>query len=171
MSNLVCIGQIVNAQGIKGAVKIKPALENPMAITTFGPLSDSKGQRFFDLISCYLQKEVLIATLKGVTDRNAAEALKGTGLYVTRSVLPAPSDSEFYCSDLVGLPVYENGVLFGTVSAVENYGAGDILEIKTESGKVMDFSFTEDNFPHVDIAAGQIEISRPAEINGDVNED
>lgn len=171
MSNLVCIGQIVNVHGIKGAVKIKPALENPMDIKTFGPLTDSKGQRLFDLTSCHFHKDCLIVTFKGITDRNAAESLKGTGLYVSRDVLPAANENEFYCSDLIGLDVFENNSLFGTVQSVENYGASDILQIKTVAGQVMDFAFTEDTFPFVDIAARKVQINRPIDTNGDVDED
>lgn len=171
MSSLVCIGQIVNVHGIKGGVKIKPALNNPMTICDLGPLTDSKGQRLFDLTSCHMNRDCVVVTLKGIDNRSAADALKGVELYVSRDVLPAASDDEFYYCDLVGMSVFENGILFGTVQSVENYGAGDILQIKTVSGKAIDFAFTEATFPHVDIAEGKIEIVRPIEMNGDVDED
>lgn len=171
MSTLVCIGQIVNVHGIKGAVKIKPYLNNPLALCTFGPLTDSKGQRIFDLHSCQIHKEGVIASLKGVTDRTAAEALKGTDLYVARSVMPKEEANEFYYCDLIGMTVLENNQPYGTVKSVENYGAGDILEIKTIVGKTMSFSFTETIFPKVDVQAKTIDILLPLDVNGDTDED
>lgn len=171
MSNLVCVGQIVNVHGIKGAVKIKPFLSNPVSIGTFGSLTDTGGQRIFDLQSCQVHGDTVIAFLKGVTDRTAAESLKGIKLYVSRSVLPKAEANEFYCYDLVGLSVFDGADLYGTVKSVENYGAGDILEIRKTNGKDVDFSFTAETFPNVDIAAGKIEINLPLDVNGDSDED
>lgn len=171
MSTLIPVGQIVNVHGIKGAVKIKPYLNEPTLMASFGPMTDKTGEKVFEIFQSRIHGDVIIAQLKGVTDRNTAEMLKGTTLYVQKSVLPAGDEDEFYYHDLIGMDVVSNTVLYGKVKSVENYGAGDILEIETKDGKVLSFAFTDENFPHVDLAAKTIEFIRPLDINGDTDED
>ena len=154
----ILLGVIIGAQGIRGEVKVKAFTGDPEAIGDYGPLQDAAGRRSFGLKVHRLAKgDVVVASIKGVGDRNAAEALKGTELYVARNALPQPEDGEFYYADLVGLrAVTVDGRELGTVGAVHNFGAGDMLEVKTASGRSAMVPFTDDAVPEVDIAGGRV---------------
>lgn len=156
----VCIGQIVNVHGIKGMVKIRPYLNNPMDIGHFGPLTDKEGHTRFDVTACSRKGDFVLAQIKGITDRTTAEKLKGISLYVDRSQLPAEKDGFYYC-DLIGMTVLEQGQKFGTVLSVQNYGAGDILEIKTIKGRTFAFPFSKATFPRIDITAREMDLVLP----------
>jgi len=156
----VCIGQIVNVHGLKGMVKIRPYLTNPMDIGRFGPLSDKEGQHQFLVHGQSLKGDFVLATVKGVTDRTMAEKLKGQNLYIDRNQLPNNSDGFYYC-DLIGMTVLENGQKFGTVESVQNYGAGDVLDIKTVKGRIFSFDFSKATFPRVDISQKEMDIVVP----------
>lgn len=156
----VCIGQIVNVHGIKGMVKIRPYLNNPMDIGRFGPLSDFEGHQSFTVSAQARKGDFVLASIKGITDRTMAERLKGTNLYVDRDQLPAPTDGYYYC-DLIGMTVLESGKPFGTVLSVQNYGAGDILDVKTIKGRVFAFDFSKATFPRIDVTAREMDIVLP----------
>lgn len=159
---LVCVGEIIAAHGIRGEVKIRCHTDNPEDIATFGALSDGN-KRLFKLHITGKTPQGVIARIEGVADRNAAELLVHTKLHVEKKRLPAPAKGSYYHDDLVGLTVtLASGEAFGTVLAVHNFGAGDILEITlAESGKAEMFSFTPATFPVVDVAAGKLVISPP----------
>ncbi|WP_341702284.1 ribosome maturation factor RimM [Ferrovibrio sp.] len=167
------LGAIIGAQGIRGEVKIKTFTGDPEAIGDYGPLSDAAGRRSFTVKVHRLAKgDVVIASIRGVGDRNAAEALKGTELYVARDALPQPDDGEFYYADLVGLmAVTVAGETLGTVSAVHNFGAGDMLEVKTDSGRSAMVPFTDDAVPEVDIAGGRVLVEPAFWLGGPASED
>jgi len=154
----ILLGVIIGAQGIRGEVKVKTFTGDPEAIGDYGPLGDARGDRLFRLKVHRLAKgDVVVASIKGIGDRNAAEALKGTELYVARDALPRPEPGEFYYTDLVGLKaVTTAGRELGAVSAVHNYGAGDMLEVKTEGGRSAMVPFTDAAVPEVDIAGGRV---------------
>ena len=156
----VCIGQIVNVHGLKGMVKIRPYLTNPMDIGHFGPLTDKEGHGLFDVKPQSLKGDFVLAFIKGITDRTAAEKLKGLYLYIERNQLPNNQNGFYYC-DLIGMTVLENGKKFGVVENVQNYGAGDILEIKTEKGRTFSFDFSKATFPRVDTTAREMDIVVP----------
>jgi len=156
----VCIGQIVNVHGLKGMVKIRPYLSNPMDIGHFGALTDKDGHKSFDVKPQSQKGDFVLAFVKGVADRTAAEKLKGTYLYIERNQLPEDKNGFYYC-DLIGMTVLENGQKFGVVESVQNYGAGDILEIKTEKGRTFSFDFSKATFPRVDISAREMDIVVP----------
>lgn len=156
----VCIGQIVNVQGLKGMVKIRAFLTNPMDIGRFGMLTDKDGQKVFDVKPQSRKSDFVFAFIKGITDRTMAEKLKGLYLYIERNQLPEDKNGFYYC-DLVGMTVLENGQKFGVVENVQNYGAGDILEIKTMKGRTFSFDFSKATFPRVDIPAREIDIVVP----------
>lgn len=161
MSHLVCVGQIVNVHGIKGVVCIKPYLNNPMDIGTFGALTDSSGQKIFALQITGSRGDIVLATLPGITDRTAAESLKGTKLYTHADNLPRLPAGEYYHRDLIGLAVVRQGKPFGVVAHVANHGAGDILDIKLTTGETMSFLFSASTFPDVDITRGTLTIVVP----------
>ena len=158
---LIAVGKIVNVHGIKGVVKIKPYLTHGKNLPQFNPLTDKTGKKSFEVSISGTQGECLLANFKGITTREVAEQFKGLELYADRSKLPATESNEFYCCDLVGMKVIKDGAEFGKVISVMNFGAGDILEIKTMNGKQLDFSFSKKTFPRVDIEKKELEIVIP----------
>lgn len=159
MSGTLLLGVVIGAQGVRGEVKVKTFTGEPEALGDYGPLQDASATRKFQLKVLRLSKgDVVIARIKGVEDRNAAEALKGTELYIQRSALPEAGEGEFYFADLVGLTAMMSGRVLGSVTAVHNYGAGDMLEVKTDSGRSAMVPFTDDAVPAVDLAAGTVTV-------------
>lgn len=132
--DLVSVGVITGAHGIRGEVKLRSFTADPQAIASY-PLQTAGGGRI-EIGTLRTQKDGFIAVLKGVTDRNAAEALRGTELFVPRATLPEAEAGEVYVHDLIGLPVQlAGGVKLGEVVGVENYGAGDLIDVKIEGQK------------------------------------
>lgn len=161
----VCLGVIVAPHGVRGAVKIKTFTEVPENIAAYGPLIDEKGRRQFTLRHFRVQGEVVVAHLDGIADRDAAEGLKGLRLYVPRAALPAPEEDEFYLADLVGLAAETaDGKRVGTVLAVHDFGAGDVLELRQPIGGTIFLPFTRAVVPVVDIAGGRLVVDPPAEV-------
>ena len=167
---MVLMGAIIGAHGIKGEVKVKSFAGTPAAIATYGALSDTKG-RTFDLALVGKAsptkgpggKDVLIARIAGVGDRNAAEALKGVELYVARDRLPQiAGDEEFYLADLIGLDVIDqHDAAMGRIVSVENYGAGDVLSIEGGPKGAFDVAFTRALVPVVDVAGRRVGLDLP----------
>ena len=159
----LCVGVITGAQGIRGAVRVKSFTADPLDIDAYGPVSDEAGTRTFELKSVGQSKGVVVATLSGVTDRNAAEALKGLRLFVDRDRLPPAEDEEFYHADLLGLAAeLIGGEPLGRITAVYDFGAGDALEVTQADGAVVMVPFTKAAVPTVDLAAGKVLIDPPA---------
>ena len=163
---LIAVGKIVNVHGIKGVVKIKPYLTHGKDLPQFNPLTDKTGKKSFEVAVSGTQGECLLANLKGITTREVAEQFKGLELFADRSKLPATESNEFYCCDLVGMNVVKDGSEFGKVVSVMNFGAGDILEIKTLNGKQLDFAFSKKTFPRVDLEKKELEIVIPEGMEG-----
>jgi 16S rRNA processing protein RimM len=162
----VCVARIGAAHGVRGEVKLWSFTEDPEAVADYGPLETEDGARRFEIESLRAAKDHFVARMKGVDSRNAAEALRNVDLYVPRERLPAiDEDDTFYVADLVGLnAVTPEGGAIGTVTAVHNFGAGDIIEIKPASGAPLMLSFTDANVPEVDVKAGRIVVVLPNEI-------
>jgi 16S rRNA processing protein RimM len=165
----ICLGVIAGVHGVRGLVKIKSFTQVPADIGSYGPLENESGSRKFEIAFKSETKGVLLAAIAGVGDRDAAEALKGTKLYVAREALPAPEDEEeYYHADLIGLAAEdETGKALGTVVAVQNHGAGDILEIEDQAGTGLLVPFTKAAVPHIDLAGGRLTVSVPAEAPDD----
>lgn len=163
-SNRILMGKIGAAHGIKGEVRITTFTEDPEAIAEYGPLDTDRPGLTVTIETARLSKSVLIARLKGIADRTAAEALNGVSLYVERSRLPDPEDEDdFYHADLIGLDArLESGVSIGAVSALLNYGAGDLIEVRdSRSGDTFLYPFTKAVVPTIRIAEGYLVISPP----------
>ena len=165
---LVLMGAILGAHGIKGEVKVKSFAAKPAAIAEYGPLVDPKGKRSFELSIAGAGdavKGVVIARIAGVTDRNAAEALKGVELFVERERLPAPKDpEEYYLADLIGLGAFDaKGAKLGEIVSVDNYGAGDLLLVVPENGEGFVVPFAKAFVPVVDVAGGRVVLELPAD--------
>ena len=122
------VGVILGAHGIRGEVKLKSFTADPKAIATYGPLVSATGESF-EITRLKLQIEDFICALKNVVDRNKAETLKGTELYITRAQLPK---DELYLHDLIGSPIFNGDMPLGTVISFENFGAGDLIEVKID---------------------------------------
>ncbi len=162
----VCLGAIAGAHGVRGQVKIKSFTEDPSDLTAYGPLGDEAGGRRFEIAVTGQAKGLLLARIVGVADREAAQALRGVRLYVDRAALPEPEEAEaFYHADLIGLAAEDaQGEPLGRVAAVENYGAGDFLEIERPEGEALLVPFTQAAVPLVDLEAGRVVVAPPEEV-------
>jgi len=177
---LVLMGAILGAHGIKGEVKVKSFAAKPAAIADYGTLTDTKHKRSFDLSvvgAGDAAKGVVIARIAGISDRNAAEALKGVELFVERERLPAPADpEEYYLADLIGLAAFDSkGETLGEIVSVDNYGAGDLLLVVPADGEGFVVPFNKAFVPVVDVAGGRVVLDLPANFfevpNGDEEEE
>jgi 16S rRNA processing protein RimM len=157
------LAKIGAPHGVRGEVRLKVFAADPASLGAYGPLADHSGRRF-ELERVRPGKEVAIAKFRGVDDRNAAEALNGISLTVERDRLPAPDEDEFYHADLIGLAAVDQaGAALGTIVAVHDFGAGDLLEIAPPRGPTTLVPFTKGVVPVVDIAGGRIVVVPPAE--------
>jgi 16S rRNA processing protein RimM len=167
---LILLGVFGAARGVRGEVRIKSFTADPAAIGGYGALSDKAGARVFAIEALRpLRDDMLVARVKGVATREAAEALNGVELYARRGQLTPPGEDEFYCDDLVGLAaVTRDGAALGRVVAVSNFGAGDILEIAPEGGgDAFMLPFAKAVAIAIDLSAGRIVIEPPREIEGE----
>lgn len=153
----ICLGVIVGARGLKGDVRIKSFTSNPADVAAYGPVVTDEGAALTLKVTGEA-KGVVIGRIKGVEDRTAVEALKGQNLYVARDALPETKDEEeFYHADLVGLRVVnELGKECGTVSAIYDFGAGDMIDLRLTDGRTVLIPFTTAAVPTVDVAARQL---------------
>jgi len=163
------LGAITGAHGVRGEVRLTSFAENPRDIAAYGPLESEDGSERFEITALRQVGKSLVATLKGVSDRTAAEALRGTGLHVPHSVLPEAEEESWYHGDLIGLAVSTTDAgPVGRIVAVHNFGAGDLLEIAPDEGGDTELvPFTRDAVPLVDIAGGRVVINWPPAIVGD----
>lgn len=161
-SGRVCVAQIGGAHGLRGEVRLKAFTADPMALARYGPLETEDGHRI-EIAALRPNKDVLVARLQGIADRVAAEALCNLRLFIDRERLPAAEENEFYHADLIGLPVCApDNRRLGTVAAVPNFGAGDLLEIAPGEGKPsVLLPFTHAVVPVVDIAGRRIVVDAP----------
>ena len=159
------LGVITGVHGIRGEVRLKSFTGEPEAIAGYGPLEASIGKAI-EIVSLRQSKGVFIARLKGIDDRTAAEALKGVELRLDRASLPEPEAGEFYHTDLIGLEaVTKDGEPYGQITAVHDFGAGDLLEIKLAAGGKNELiAFTKANVPVVDTANQKVVIVPPETI-------
>lgn len=159
------MGRIGAAHGIKGEVRIQSFTEEPLALATYGPLTTNKPGLTIEIEQARATTNMLVARLKGVADRTAAEKLNGVELYLERDQLPPPEDDDFYHADLIGLEArFADGTVVGKVTAVPNFGASDLLEVRdTQSGDTYLYPFTRAVVPEVHLAEGYLVIEVPTE--------
>jgi len=163
-TNQIFLGQIGAAHGIKGQVRIATHTQDPEAIGSYGPLDTDRPGLTITLTKVRLQKNVIVAHIKGISDRTAAEQLNGVSLFIDRSKLPDTEDEDdFYHADLLGLDArLDSGVVIGKVSAVLNFGAGDLIEVRDpQSGDTYLYPFTKAVVPVINIAEGYLTIVVP----------
>lgn len=169
---LVLLGEFGRAHGLRGEVRLKSYTEDPTGISTYGPLADGRG-RTFVLAGVRRaagdQPDMLVARVEGVSTREGADALNRVPLHVERARLAAAvAEDEFLLADLVGLIVRDReGATVGTVGAVPNFGAGELLEITRPAGPSLLLPFTKAFVPVVDVAGGCVVVELPAESDED----
>ncbi len=163
---LVCVAAVAAAHGVRGAMKLRCFTVAPESVAAYGPVHDEAGRELFPLEVIGRAKGGVIARARGIASREAAEALRGTRLYVPRDRLPEPDADEFYHEDLVGLAaVSRDGTPAGRVSAVYDFGAGDLIEVTGEDGTTLVLPFTREAVPEIDLAGRRIVVAPPAEID------
>jgi 16S rRNA processing protein RimM len=158
----ICVGQIVGAHGVRGLVKLASFTADPEAIATYGQLTDESGARSFTVALVGAQKGHFLARIDEIRDRDTAQALTGAQLYVDRAQLPPPDPDEFYHADLIGLSAERpDGSALGTVAALHNFGAGDIVELALDGGKRPMVPFDRETVPVIDFDRGVIVVDAP----------
>lgn len=158
----ILIGEITTAHGIKGFVKVRAFVEDETLLEGGDVFTLESGDSKINLTLKSQMKGDWLAEVKDVADRNAAEALRGTKLYIDRDALPDADDHEYYIEDLKGLRVVDAaGKEIGTVTDVVNYGAGDLIDIKPASGDNFYLPFTDDTVLDVDFECGVITAELP----------
>jgi 16S rRNA processing protein RimM len=165
VTDRIRVARIGAAHGIRGEVKLWSFTEDPMAVAHYGPLETADGARCFEIEAARPAKDHLVARIAGVGDRNAAEKLRNIDLFVPRERLPPIEEADtFYHADLVGLAaISENGAALGTVVAIHNFGAGDLIEIEPAAGgEPLLLPFNETTVPTIDLKVGRIVVVPPA---------
>ena len=159
----VLLGEIGAAQGLKGEVRLHSFTEKEAAITAYGALEDETGH-VIEIEALRATPKALIARVKGVTTREGAEALTGTKLYIPRSRLPEREEEEWYHAELIGLAALDrDGVTIGTVVAIQNFGAGDLLELApANGGPTVLIPFTRETVPEIDVEGEHLTLVPPA---------
>jgi 16S rRNA processing protein RimM len=161
---LILIGRVAGAFGVRGEIRITPYTAEPAALLDYRDLRREDGSPALTLTGGRLAGEGLIARAEEVATREEAQALKGLGLFIPRSRLPEPEEDEVYLADLIGLAaVAPDGTPLGRVKSVQNFGAGELLEIEPSGGASWYAPFTMANVPEIHLADGVVVIVRPDE--------
>jgi 16S rRNA processing protein RimM len=156
----VCVAQIGAPHGLRGEVRLRAFTEDPMSVNRYGPLDVEDASRTLEIEALRPAGDALVARFAGIADRDAAAGLRNIKLYVPRARLPNPEAETYYHGDLIGLAVVDaDGTAVGTVRAVQNFGAGDLLEIAPPEGAATFLlPFTKTFVPAIDVAGGRIVI-------------
>jgi 16S rRNA processing protein RimM len=161
----VCVAAVATAHGIRGALKLRCFTERPEDAAAYGPVYDRQGRQLFSLRMIGRSRGGILVEADGIEDRNAAEAMRGLELFVPRSALPDPGPDEFYHTDLEGLDVLRaDGARLGVVRALNNFGAGDILEVLADDGRTVALPFDHQTVQAVDLEAGRLIVAPPVEL-------
>jgi 16S rRNA processing protein RimM len=165
----VLVGRVAGGFGVRGEVRLTAYTEDPLSLLKYKTLLREDGSPVLTLASGRAVKGGLIVRCPEVATKEAADAMRGTRLYVPREALPTPEEDEFYLADLIGLlAVTAEGEAFGRVKAVHDFGAGDILEVDPGGGRPTRLvPFTRDAVPEVDIPGGRLTVVPPAETEGE----
>ncbi|KAB2664771.1 ribosome maturation factor RimM [Brucella tritici] len=156
--NPIQLAVIGAAHGTRGEVRVKTFTGDPLAITEYGLLYDEQGKSY-EVLEVRPAKTVVVVRFKGINDRNAAEALNGVELFIDRSQLPDDEldEDEFFQTDLIGLlAVDAEGKTYGVVSALFDFGGGDLIELSEKGKRPMLIPFTEAAVPEIDLDKGTL---------------
>lgn len=162
--SLIRVGRVAGAFGVKGEVRITAFTEDAKTLLAHKTLLREDGTAGLTIQSGRVQKDAVIARVAEIETPEAADAMRGLYLYISRDALPEPAEDEFYLTDLIGLSaVSPTGEALGRIKTVRDFGAGDLLEIQPPAGATWWVAFTREAVPTVDIAKGEVVIDRPAE--------
>jgi 16S rRNA processing protein RimM len=169
VADLILVARVAGAFGVRGEVRITTFTQDPLALLDYGPLLRADGGHGLTLVSARAAKGGVIARTPQITTPEQADALRGLELFVPRAALPDPDEDEFYLADLIGLRAQDPaGAPVGRIKAVQNFGAGDLLEIEpAQGGPSWWLAFTRETTPVVSIAEGYVVIVRPDEVEGE----
>ena len=164
-ANLILIGRVSGAFGVKGEVRVNAFAADPLALLDYGELKREDGSVGLTLLAGRAHKSDFIGRAKEIATREQAQALRGLKLFVAREALPEPAEDEFYLADLIGLAVRSpDGAAMGTIRSVQDFGAGDLLEIEPAGrGASWWLPFTREAVPDVKIGEGYVIGVRPEE--------
>jgi 16S rRNA processing protein RimM len=164
----ILLGQIIAAHGIRGEVIVKSFTGEAADIASYGALTDAAGRAPLALSVVRVGDKGVVARIEGIRDRNGAEALRGRELFVLRENLPDTEEGAYYHADLVGLEAFSrDGIRIGRVVGVQNFGAGDLLEVARDGAKETELiPFTDACVPDIDVKRGRLTIL-PPEMSGD----
>ena len=161
----VLLAAVVGAHGLKGEVRVKTFTETPEALARYGTLHAKDGKPFRIASLRPTKNGEAVIIFEGVSGRAVAEQLKGLELFVERGSLPAPHEGEFYHADLIGMTAEdEAGRVIGTVRAVHNFGAGDVIEIVRSDDNTVLLPFTRETVPSVDVKSARLVVAVPEEV-------
>ncbi|MBA2126167.1 16S rRNA processing protein RimM [Hyphomicrobium methylovorum] len=172
-AKLILLGEITGVHGIRGDLMVRSYTDPLDAIATYGPLLDGMGNKKLSLTVHRVTDKGIVARVEGIKDRTAAEGLRGTKLYVERSQLPEASASEFYHADLIGLKALNpDGSALGEIVSMQNFGGGDLLELKPASGAPSEFiPFETQWVPTIDLEQRTAVIIIPTTTGNDENDE
>jgi 16S rRNA processing protein RimM len=161
----ILLAAVIGPHGLKGEVRAKLFTSAAENLGVYGALHTRDGRVLNVAAARDIKGDEAIVAFKGIADRDGAESLKGAELFVSRGSLPALDDTEFYHADLIGLSVYDaEDRLLGSVAAIHNYGAGDVIEIARDDGDSVLLAFTRENVPVIDLKGRRIVIAVPEEV-------
>ena len=163
MSEMICVGVIAGAYGVRGEVRLKSFTAEATAIADYAPLTSEDGTKSFSVAIVRAVKGGLVVRLSDVSTKEEADDLKGLQLFAPRDRLPSLPEDEYYYNDLIGLEVRDTGgTVLGHVKSVQNHGATDLLEIHGPGLKdTVLLPFTRDNVPTVDLSSGRVVVDPP----------
>lgn len=164
--DLILVGRVAGAFGVRGEVRLTSYTAEPAALLAYRDLKREDGTLALTLTGGRAAKGGLVARAREIETREQAEALRGLRLYIPRDVLPEPEEDEFYVTDLIGLAVETpEGEALGTIRSVQDFGAGDLLEIApAQGGATWYLPFTRDAVPEVRLAERKVIGLRPDEL-------
>ena len=163
---LVVVAQFAGAHGVRGEFKLRSFTEVPSDVAAYGPLRTEDGRTLTARLVREAKPDLFVARAPEIRTREDCDAYAGATLSVPRSALPPPEEDEFYLEDLVGLAARTpGGASAGTVKAVVNHGAGDLLELSGVPGRsgIMVIPFTREDVPAVDVEGGAVTVVLPPE--------
>lgn len=174
--DLIEIGFIRAAHGLRGQVVVHAHSQDAASLMDYGPLLNADGSKSYRLEVTSDQGKDFLCKIEGITDRNQAEALRGTKLFIPASSLPEPEEGQFYIKDLIGLRVEnDKGVVLGKVVDVLNLGANDAFDIEfthdgekeLETPQTELLLFIDQYILNVDIDGGKIVVDLPYGLLGE----
>jgi 16S rRNA processing protein RimM len=161
----VCVAVVAGAHGLRGDLRLRCFTERPEDVAAYGPVFLQDSARSFALEVIGAVRGGVLARVDGIDDRDAAEALRGTEFHVPRSALPELAPEEFYYSDLEGMEALRpDGSRVGVVEGVDNFGAGDLIEVAADDGQRISLPFTREAVPVIDLDRRRLVIQPPAEL-------